>query len=381
MVINEDKYSHNPKNIEVFFLLVRAGLFGRTEGIDRLLSDEVDWTDVYQLALEQSVVGLVAEGIENFQKEHNTPLVPEERAIQFISAALQLEQRNLAMNRFIARLVGKLRKNGINTLLLKGQEVALSYEKPLWRACGDVDLLLSEEDYQKAKDYLPSFASHSEPEHEYKRHVGMMIGRWLVELHGSLRCGFSSRVDRQLDKLYRETFHGSSLRSWMNGDVQVFMLREDIDVLYVFTHILNHFFKGGVGVRQVCDWCRLLWSFRDSLDLRFLESRLKDMGLISEWKAFGMYAVQYLGMPEGAMPFFTDSGKWRQKARQIHALVIMSGDIGYHSKAEARTESFLLRKIRSSAQRTCGLARIFQVFPLDALRCLPSILINGIRQK
>ena len=71
---------------------------------------------------------------------------------------------------------------------------------------------------------------------------------------------------------------------------------------------MHHFTPGaileeGVGLRQVCDWCRLLWTYKDSLNYGLLEQRIKRAGLMSEWKAFGAYAVDYLGMPVEAIPF------------------------------------------------------------------------------
>lgn len=35
-----------------------------------------------------------------------------------------------------------------------------------------------------------------------------------------------------------------------------------------------------------------------------LEARLNEMGLVSVWKAFGAFAVEYLGMPGEAMPLY-----------------------------------------------------------------------------
>lgn len=368
-------------SIEAFFMLLKAGLFGRTERPDGLSLEHVDWEEVFQLSQEQGVVGLVTDGIETLQGKQSSPLMPQKWSLTFVYTTLQTEQRNQAMNRFVARLVRKLQRKGINMLLVKGQEVALSYEKPLWRVSGDVDLLLSEEDYQKAKDYVQPLLSHSEPENEYKKHIGMMIDEWLVELHGSLRCGFSSRVDKVLDKLYDETFSSGSYRTWMNGKVQIFLLGQENEVLYVFTHFLNHFFKGGVGVRQVCDWCRLLWLFRDSLDLNSLESRLQDMGLMSEWRAFGVYAVMYLGMPEAAMPYFSGSEEWEKKAKLINSFILETGNMGCNRKEQEKEVSFLKRKVKSSWQRACDLAYISRIFPLDTVRFFPSILLNGIRQK
>ena len=373
------------KNIESFFLLVRAGLFGRTEGIEGFLPDGVDWDEVYQIAKEQSVVGLVADGIEvtraEWIKTHDTPLVPRKWVLKFAYGTTKLEQRNLDMNRFVAQLIYRLRKKGVYTLLLKGQGVAQCYEKPLWRACGDVDLLLNEENFQKAKDYLLPFASFSKMGNEHKKELAMKISGWLVELHGSLRCGFSSRIDRELDKVYHDTFHGINVRSWMDGKVQVFMLGKEDEVFYVFVHFLNHFYKSGVGIRQICDWCRLLWTFRDTLDINALEARLKKLKLMSEWRAFGMFAVDYLGIPEEAIPFYCKDEKWKRKARKILAFILKTGNMGQNRRGKTSVTSYLTRKVKSSGQRLIDLANHFTIFPMDTLRFMPSIFLNGLHQK
>jgi hypothetical protein len=285
------------------------------------------------------------------------------------------------MNKFVALLIKKLRERDVYAIMLKGQGLAQCYKKPLWRACGDVDLLLSEESFQKAKDYLLQKASFSKEANGYKKDVELMLGGWQVELHGSLRCGFSSRIDRELDKVYRDTLNGGTVRSWMNGKVQVFMLGKENDVFYVFAHFLNHFYKSGVGIRQICDWCRLLWTFRDSLDISALETRLRKMRLMSEWKAFGMFAVEYLGMPEEAMPFYSKDERWKRKAKQILAFVLKTGNMGHNRTVKVKVKSYLSRKIKSSGQRICDLANHFTIFPLDTLRFFPRIFVNGLLQQ
>lgn len=373
------------KSIAAFFTLIKAGLFGRTEDAEKLLQEGVDWAEVYQLAKEQGVVGLATEGIETFHAEwlktHSSPLVPKEWTLKFVGATLKLEKKNIAMNHFIALLANELRKKDVKTLLLKGQELATCYEKPLWRTCGDVDLLLNQEDYQKAKEYLLPLASLSEQENAYKNHLGLKLGKWVVELHGSLRCGFSFHVDKELDKMYNDTLSGGHVELLTNKKVQIFKLEKENNVLYVFAHFLNHFYKGGVGIKQICDWSRLLWTCRDTLDLKHLDSRLKNIGLVSEWKAFGMFAVEYLGMPEHAMPFYVDEKKWRRKAKRIHSFVIKTGNLGHNRQGNPNSGSYLTRKIKSSWQRICDLEHHFMIFPVNALRFFPGILLNGLRQK
>ena len=372
------------KNIEAFYALVRAGLWGNINLNDNLDLDfaNVDWGEVYRLAEEQSVIGLIADGIDRFKNQISDFHIPQEWALQFIGSALQLEQQNKGMNVFIAKLVDGMRKAGIYTLLVKGQGLAQCYEKPLWRSCGDVDLLLSDDNYKKAKEYLLPKASFVEDEEKHKKHLAMTINDWMVELHGSLRCGFSARIDKSLDKIYKDTFYGGNVRSWTNERVQVFMLGKENEVLYVFVHFLNHFYKGGVGLRQICDWCRLLFTYRESLNYGLLESRMKKTGLMSEWKAFYTLATKYLGMPAVVQSsrLTVQGSMWERKADRIMRFILSVGNMG-HNRSEKGQKTYLSRKVRSFGQRMVDLFNHVMIFPIDTIKFFPSIMLNGIRQK
>ena len=208
------------KNQQQFLELVRAGLFPE-KGVRILVHGlSVDWTEVYRMAEKQSVIGLVAEGIDSLPASERPP---QEVIWQFVGNTLQLEQRNKAMNEFVAELTERLRANDIKAILVKGQGIAQCYEKPLWRACGDVDLLLIEDNYEKAKKVLLPLASEMEQEYTHFKHQGMIIDGWVVELHGTLHSRLSGRVDRMVDEVQRDVFCGGKVRLWMNERTQVFL--------------------------------------------------------------------------------------------------------------------------------------------------------------
>lgn len=368
------------KNIAAFFALLRAGLwedaglpltaYGLPES-----ADKIDWSKVLDLAEEQSVVGLIAAGIE-----HVVDGKPQKKdVLQFIGRTVQLEQRNQAMNYFIGVMVEKMREAGIYTLLVKGQGVAQCYERPLWRSCGDVDFFLDDENYERAKAFLKPLAASVEEEYVREKHLGMTIDPWVVELHGRLYSGLSARIERELDAVQRETFEDGKVRIWKDGETEVPLLAVENDVFYVFTHILQHFYKGGIGLRQICDWCRLLWTYRSELDVAKLEGRLKRAGLMTAWKAVGAFAVEDLGMDAESMPFYSDAAKWKRKAFRIKDFILMSGNFG-HNRDHSYFEKYpyLLRKFVSFGRRVGDLVRHARVFPLDSLRFFPRILINGL---
>lgn len=371
--------------IKVFFTLVRVGLFPvHDEGfmVNESLFQDVEWEKVYQLAQEQSVLGLVLAGLEQY-KNLNANLdlnIPKVLLLQWIGEVQVIEQRNKEMNAFIDELIEKLRKEDVYAILVKGQGIAQCYEKPLWRSSGDVDLFLSDEYYQKAKELLLPLGNITEPEEIAKKHFAMDIDGWAVELHGTLKSGLSSNVERELDKLQEDTFYGGQLRSYMNGQTQIFLLKAENDAFYIFTHILQHFYKEGVGLRQICDWCRLMWTYKDSLNYGLLEQRIKSAGLVSEWKAFGALAVDYLGMPVAAMPFYSDSTKWKKKARLIMEFVLKSGNMGHNRDMSHFSKyPYLIRKCVSMGRRISDLINHARIFPLDSLRFFPRIMFNGVR--
>lgn len=370
------------KNQEALLALLRAGLFPvHGEGNSEIRIDgTTDWQEVYQLAQEQSVQGLVLSGIEELRAKNLELSIPRVLLLQWIGEVQVIEQRNKDMNAFVAALIDKLRKADIYAILVKGQRVAQCYEKPLWRASGDVDLFLSDDNYEKAKVLLTPKATNIEPETAFKKHLGLSIDEWLVELHGSLRGGLFSGIDKVLDQIKRQTFLEGNVRSFMMERTQVFMLSIENDITYVFSHILDHFYKGGIGLRQICDWARLLYTYRDKLDHVALESRIKQMGVMTEWKAFGALAVECLGMPAEAMPFYSSDAKWKRKADKIKDFVLEVGNFGQNRDTSYyNTKPFVVRKAISFCHRCSDFARHAKIFPLDSLRFFLYMMYNGVK--
>ena len=363
----------NRGNIDAFLELVQAGLWNSEARLSSF--GQLDYNEIYRWGTEQSVIGLEAAGLEKVVDVK----VPHTALLTIVGEVLRLEQANKSMNTFIADMIEKMQIAGIRTLLVKGQGIAQCYDKPLWRTCGDVDLFLSEDDYEKAKEFLIPLASSIEEEFVREKHLGMTINGWVVELHGHLYSGLSSKVEKELDRLQEDTFYGEQVRLWMNGETKVPLLKAENDAFYVFTHILQHFYKGGIGLRQTCDWCRLLYTYKDKMDYELLEIRLKRAGLMTEWRAFAAMAVEYLGMPVDAMPFYSDSAKWKKKAERIFEFVMMSGNFGHNRDSKYMKFPYVIRKSFSMGRRIGDSFRHARIFPLDSLRFFPYMMFNGVR--
>ena len=359
------------KTVEIFLEMLRSGLWEKEARLSQF--GEVDFEEIRDLAKQQSVVGLVTAAFDHIEDYK----VPKRDVLNFFQHVYVLEKRNQDMNSFIEDLWHRLAENGIEAVLVKGQGIATCYERPLWRESGDVDILLMPENFDKANEVFRPLASSFSK--ELGLHSQLNIGKWSVEIHGSQGCGLSSPMDAFLADLRNKTFENGGIRIWHDGKTDIPLPEENNDVIFVFTHFLKHFYKGGLGLRQICDWSRLMWTYRDSLDSGLLISRLQQLGLVSEWKAFCSFAVEYLGMPKEAIILYDDSAKWKRKAARILSFLMRSGNFGHNRGNEYQHYPYLMKKTVSMSRRVADFSRHMRIFPTDSLKFLTGILKNGVK--
>lgn len=359
---------------QAFLALVRGGLWEKD--VELRNYGATDFEEIMRLAEEQSVVGLVTAGLEHVKNVK----VPQEWVLQFVGETLQIEQRNKDMKAFIEDLYGRMQRGDMYSILMKGQGIAQCYERPLWRTAGDIDLLLNGDNYERAKEWFKTIGQVDEDENEFRKRMNMTVDSWDVELHGTMRGELGGRIDKVIDEIQRDVFSGGKVRSWNNGKTTVFLPSADNDVIFVFTHILQHFFRGGIGLRQICDWCRLMWTYRSELDLRLLESRIRKAGIMSEWRAFSAFAVDYLGMPIDSMPLYSSDKRWSRKTDRICSYVMDVGNFGHNRDMSYKSQSpFFKRMIISLKYRTSDFAKQVMIFPLDAVRAYWYIWGTGLK--
>ena len=362
----------NTRTIDAFYVLLRAGLWEQEVRLSAF--ERLDFEALYQLAEEQSVVGLIAAGLEHVEDRK----IIKQEALPFMKSVLGIEQRNLRMNAFLRKLYTEIRDAGIFVLLVKGQGVAQCYERPLWRAAGDIDLLLDSDGYERAKILLKAKTTAVKQEFSYLKHIGMTIDSWEIELHGTFRTRLSLRMDREIDRIQESTFTDRKFRTWNCEGMDIFLPTPDNDVIFVFTHILHHYYLEGIGLRQICDWCRLLWVYREVLNHSLLWERLKRMRIVAEWKAFAAFAVDFLSMPTEVMPFFDEAVRWKRKAQGVNKFILGVRSFRYKVERPSERQSFYVRKFFSFLNHLREGGRHLGTFPLGTLRAFFGMAVSGV---
>ncbi len=365
------------KSTKAFFALVRAGLWEdlKVKESSFAFSDSVEWDDVYRLANEQSVLGLVIAGIDYLPNEQHPP---KEQLLQWIGEIQMQEQQNQALNIFVRELVENMRKKGIYALLLGGQGVAQCYKRPMWRVSEGVDFLLSKDDYEEAKVYIAKIASPVESESVFANRISYIVGQRVVELHTSALDSLKKAIQNGMNDVWRSIFNYGDVRLWVNDGVVVYIPSPNNDVIIAFTRSLRNFCFGGIDLRQICDLCRLLWVYRDEIDIKLMKMRLQEMGLMTEWKVFASLMVNWLGMPKEIIPFYSDSVFYKLKANRACTRILRTGNLNVNADDSYCSS---LSKCKASHitfwHRTSELFGLMTLFPLDA----PIFLFNYLMYK
>ena len=332
------------------------------------------WKRVFRLAAEQTVTGLIADGAATCPSGY----VPKEVSLRLMSTLITTERRNTAVNALIAKIVPLFEKAGIPTVLVKGQAVAQCYLRPQGRMPGDIDLIVRPETYEAAKAVLSGIADKTDPESIDKLHFGAMVGDIEVEIHGTVRTSLGKKVNDILDTAQAELFRPDGCRVLNIDGISVRIPSVDFDALFIFVHLLQHFYCGGLGIRQLCDWARVLHTHSGKIDLNLLEARLKKMGIVSEWQAFIAFLVHYIGLPEQEAPLYDKHAA--AKADKIWKFMEKVGNFGKKRRRRDRSaDPYIIRKMGSFVLNSGDFLRHATIFPIDSMKFFWKYFTTGTR--
>ncbi len=345
-----------------FFALLRSGLWNEVPDAS-LFAEKTDWEALYRLSFQQTVVPLVADGINRLPREC-LPAEPE-RMDPFMADTMATAQRNMKLDLFIPKLFAAL--EGIPVVLVKGQALAQDYPDPLRRQPGDIDLILPPSSYEAAKAVLVPKASRVSEEHPEILHQGMYFGSKEVEIHGSVGTLMSRKLDRKLAVLLAEQFDGRELPTVSIGGADIPVPEANFNAVYVFVHFLGHYWAGGVGLRQVTDWMTFVSVHKRDIHPVLLENSLRDLGLLDVWRVFTGFAQEYLGCPAEKLPLAAPADPGKDE--RIWTYLQRSGNFGKNEERREKPKPYLARKFHSLWRLVIAdRLRHFRVFPRESVR-------------
>ncbi len=355
----------------LFFELVRSGLWGTVPAVADTAAS--DWKKVYRTASEQKVTGLICSALERCGESP----VPQEVRFRVLRDVLSIESACKKLLYALNEIARLFNENSVEYCVVKGPGVAACYENPMWRTPGDIDFFLPKDSYEKAKSVLIAVSEKMSREDTGMLHVEFLFKGVEVELHGCLSTTLSRNIDTHLGLIQNRLFTERRYRTWDNMGVEIKSPDIDDDLIYLFTHFLKHFYRGGLGIRQICDWARFLHRYSASIDTPCLQKRLEAMGLVEEWRVFGCFAVSYLGLPEEEMPLY--DGKDAKKADLLWRFFKKVGNFGQNRTPVNHNYPYLVRKVMAFMVKSGYFIEHMRLFPSNSVRFFASFMGRGLQ--
>ena len=364
----------NQNTLQQFFELVRSGLWGRTPDA-ALFGGGADWNALLRMASMQSLTGIFADGASAIPKEL---MPPAEIARKLFVTVESVRRANLALDSVLAELEARLRAEGIEGILLKGQGVARAYLHPERRMCGDIDLYTGR-DYERSCEIVRSLGEQQGQEHESEKHFEFMRKGCTIEIHKYTALEPSPLANRRLQRWSDELMSGELRQIEIDG-VRINLPPVAFDSVFLLLHISSHLLKGGIGLRQLCDWCRYLHVHAAEINRARLGRDLRTLKLMNCWQLFGWLAVKRLGLPEQEMPFYSPA----HEKRALHCLdiILRKGNFGrYDKKIRRRLDiNVVLRKIQTCFIVVRQESELLRIVPAEIFRYLPWFILDGIKR-
>lgn len=364
------------RSLDLFFNILKSALWGSDDRLDTssLSRDEV--MAALRIAKSQTVLGMVANEVMRTSSLSCLLNEADKAGLKrFVMSNLTTGQM---LNNALINIVLELRKYGIEPVLLKGQGVAKYYPIPELRQCGDIDVYVGQDNFVKACEVIGEMSSPEDHQGDIPslKHFHTRIGHAFIEIHRYTDVYWPKRYDRVYQKISDAGMHSDLVPLDFAG-VPVMSPSLDFNVFFIFNHFWHHFIADGVGLRQLCDWVRLMHANHGNINLDYLSDVLGKMRLMKEWQVFGYIAVNTLGLPADEMPFYEP--KYNKTADKVLELIMLEGNFGMENRKDyKRPKGYVAGKWYSFKKRFGRNLRVLSIFPMESLRHITKVFICGI---
>lgn len=297
----------------------------------------LEWQGLYSFSCKQSIAGVVFEGVKHLGEQGVKP--PFRLLMEWLATAEQIKNRNKILYKRCVELTEMLRKDGFACCILKGQGNALSYPNHYSRTPGDIDILVLPKGYKRINERRKAITEYVKkifPKTRIRyQHIDYNVFPDVeVEMHFIPTKNnvffYNRRIQKWTETLIEEQFE--HIVDLPNNKGQIVIPTSQFNVVYQMSHLINHFFDEGIGLRQFVDYYYVLQQIEDPLRLplykgRNLKETLKYLGL---WKFAGavMYVMrEVFALEERYMITPVDERRGKTLLNEI----LKGGNFGQHS--------------------------------------------------
>jgi len=233
------------------------------------VTEDINWELIYEVAKAHGIINIVAYSLVSFDGP-----VPNELRKKFEQNLYERVFVSEKQNYEFKKVVSSFEENGISYMPLKGLVLQELYPNCDMRPMVDADILIREEEYEKAAAVMDQlgYSFTGESDHEYNYIKKPFIH---VELHKRLIPSYNQ-------DMYAYFGNGWKLAKKCEHTNGKYELSVDDNFIYILAHFAKHYRDGGIGIKHVID----IWLFcrKYDIDNEYLKGNLKELNLYEFYK-------------------------------------------------------------------------------------------------
>ena len=334
----------------------------------------VQWMSVYRISSTQNTRQMVFQ----YAMQQTSAPIPKHIEEMMLLTLVTGVKAHATANKVLTEIVKVLDIQGIRSVLLKGQGVASYYCTPYLRQCGDIDLYVGEENFDRACDIVGTLA-RARGERGAKHQTFDFGNNLSVEIHRYTEVLPGRRLNAYYQKISNAGTHEGLVPVHFDG-VDVLTPEDTFNAFYIFHHFWCHASGMGMGLRQLCDWASFLHTHIGQLDEERLGKWLKEFNLMRVWKVIGCLAVDRLGLEHSAVPFLPPHRKDRKRLRKAADafldIILEEGD--NRAFKFGREKNTIRHKVGSLAYIFRKFYKLLPIFPWQAVSYLYRNINSGV---
>lgn len=331
-----------------------------------------EWREMFQIAKKQAITGFIGSALKNIggdvliEKDAKSQDAFTDLIMDWMGEVVKIARRYQKVNNDVIDEFLKLESKGLQCCLLKGQGNAFMYPNHDSRTSGDIDVWVRFKDtvntdgnirkiIKMAKEVQPnSKASY--------HHIDIPdINCTPVEAHYRPQFLFSYWHNKHLQEYFNKHSDEQLDNKVKFGDKEISVPTPEFNIVFQLSHIYNHLFHEGIGLRQIIDYYYVLKAY-DSLSNKSSidwDKQLNYLGLHNIAGAIMWILTNEFGMPKSWAIVSSD------KCRGTFVLneILQGGNFGKSDKRYHFSNSAFGKNIQR-LQRDC---RLLSYFPSEAL--------------
>lgn len=278
--------------------LIRCAVTGEEP---KPVPDGLDFDKLYELAKIHNVEALVYSALSRVAKSEKF-----EQSVQYAVAA------DANQSYYLEQVADKFEENKIRFAIMKGFVIKPLYPSPEQRHSVDIDIFVDDENTDRVKEIMEELGFTVDRFNHNIRDDAYSIGRFVhIEIHRTLisnKCSWDKACQKITERLTPSDKY--QYRSEMS--------QEDF-YLYMIGHMAKHMKYSGMGIKMVVDVWVYLRKYRETLDMKLLNERLKEAGL-SEFNDNILKLIN----------FWFEGAEADEKIKKLSEYIISSGNYGTH---------------------------------------------------